>query len=273
MHNKIIMNQRHKRNRQIVPALFFSLTLLTGAIFYSNAKLPDIKDDPGEAVIETDGDKMVMANKAIRFELANYGRRIVIKSYEDVIAQELLVPDNNTLFEIILPDGNIINSNAFMVVKPPAIVDLNADRESSIAAERLPGKKLTADFEHQELGLSVHWEAHLRDGSKFVCQIFTFTSKEPVDISAITLIRIPAESGVTEAQSTDCAQMMYNNMFFAIDDPSSLIELHVPDCDCLFQTTDLIATLPLPGNVTPSDPFTVSTFWGKGEFNPCRKTK
>jgi len=42
----------------------------------------------------------------------------------------------------------------------------------------LGGKKYEADFENEKLGLRIHWEADLRDGAIYICQVFTFTGKD-----------------------------------------------------------------------------------------------
>jgi hypothetical protein len=162
---------------------------------------------------------------------------------------------NAALFELKLTDSTILTSNDFTLGHSPVISDLPVDSHSEIVAERVKGKRYSADLENQKLGLTVHWKAELRDGSNYIRQIFSFTTKYQSDISRITLLRLPANLPVKKEGTVDGSPITVGKMFFALEYPLSKVEL---------KDNYLVSYLP---RLLP----VISTVWGTTPVNQFRR--
>ena len=182
-------------------------------------------DNPGKAMIKTlHGENVILENNVIKIEFCNDGKKITINGFEDKKTQEQLKLNNIALFELKLLDGSVLTSNDFALVKSPVASNVIADTLAKTYANRLAGKKYAADLENKKLGLHVHWEVNLRDGSNYVRQIFKFSAKDPQKISKITLIKLPDNLFVRKEGTVDGSPIIYNNMFFALEHPLSKVE-------------------------------------------------
>ncbi len=243
--------------------LIFSFILVIFSMHITYAQIDYPGHEPGKAIVLTlQGKQMIMSNDVFKFELANNDKNIFIKSFEDKIADIKFHLNDAPLFELTLADDNVINSNDFILLKPPVISNIDIKPNSLTVAKKIPGKKYSAILENKKLGLSVKWEAHLRDGSNYIRQIFAFSSTEEVAVKKITLIKIPLDIGVTGAGKFNGIPITYKNMFFAIENPLSILEVIEPDCDCEDQTTYLLSTIPLYKPITQSGSYSISSVWG-----------
>lgn len=257
-----------KRMKFIFPVI---LTFLITARYYVYGQMPYPGSDPGKAFVEAlrllQHEQIVMSNNTIRFEIANDGENILVQSFKDLVAQEEIVFFDIPLFELTVADNHNVSSKDFKLLNSPVIEDMEENPGSMIYAERLPGKKYSADFVNEDLGLNVHWEAHLRDGSNYIRHFFTFRSEDTVKISKITLIKLSLEikdfeTGASEGIPgiSEMMPIVYYNMFFAIEDSLSKIEIN--PCDCHSETYDLTYSLPAERTVTMQEGYTVSSVWG-----------
>lgn len=243
--------------------IFFSFMLILGitSSLFAQISYPGV--EPGKAIVEISGEgQMIMSNNLLKLEFESVDSKILIKSFEDKINQKKLSFTDHPLFELILEDNSIINSNEFEMINPPAISDIKGEPTSVSYINRLEGQKFSADFENKKIGLKVRWEAHLRDGSNYIRQIFSFSSDKTVQLTNINLIKIPLAEGVNQAGILDGVPMLCKNMFFAIEYPLSKLEL---------KNTDLIATLPRLTPIMSSNPFTVSSVWGTTPAGQLRR--
>lgn len=245
--------------KNIIFIVLFSIIINYNSI----AQISYPGSEPGQAMSKSlQGNQFIIGNNTVQIKFKNDGNKLTIKSFEDRITKEQIVLNNVALFELILSDNKVISSNDLMIVSPPVISDIIGDPHSITYANRLVGKKCSADFKNKSLGLNVHWEAHLRDGSNYVRNIFTFTSIDTVRISKITLIKLPLNIGVRQEGTINGVPMVHNNMFFAIEYPLSKIEQN---------NTDIIATLSRLTPISSSNPFTVSSVWGTTPVNQLRR--
>lgn len=243
--------------------LFFSFILIIGMSLNSFAQISYPGEDPGEAVVKAPKkNQLTMSNKVLKLDLEIDDGKILIKSFEDKITKEQIRFTDHPLFELTLEDNSVINSNEFKIISPPVIQDIKGIPNSVSYINTLDGQKYSADLENQKLGLKVHWEAHLRDGSNYVRQIFSFSSTDKVQLSNITLIQLPLNTGAQQAGVLQGIPITYKNMFFGIENPLSKIEL----CN-----TNLIATLPRLTPITSSSSYTVSSVWGTTPVGQLRR--
>jgi len=227
--------------------------------------------DPGKAIVNTmSGNQVVLENGAIRMKFANERGRILIKSFEDKITGEQLTLNNVALFELILPDNNIISSDEFILVTPPLISGITPEPAAITYVNRLPGKKYSATLRNNRLGLIVSWEAHLRDGSNYVRQSFTFSSNDVCEISRINLIKLPLNINIRKEGTVDGVPIVHNNMFFAVENPLSKVE-EIRKIEKGKITSDLTSSLPLYSPIKSSGSCTVSSVWGTTPAGQLRR--
>lgn len=234
-------------------------------IFAQNSfsQIPYPGDTPGQANIKiSPKGQIIISNNTLKFELKNNNGKILIKSFEEKSTKNKLVFTDHPLFELILKDNSRINSNEFVIMNTPTISSIKEDSNSITYINKLGGQKYSADFENKRLGLKVNWEVHLRHGSNYLRHIFTFFSEDTIQLSNIKLIQIPLNTGARQAGVLDGVPIIHENMFFAIENPLSMIEL---------DNTDLIATLPRLTPITPSNSFTVSSVWGTTPVGQLRR--
>jgi hypothetical protein len=241
-------------------AVFFIATICN-----LTAQIPYPGKDPGDAVLnQLEKGHLILENEALKIKFISNGQTISINRFEDKNTNEKIDLENVPVFELWLLDNNQINSNNFTLIKPPAFSNVDGDINALKYANKLSGKKYSADFINENLGLKVHWEAQLRDGSNYVQQVLTFETigNATVTISQINLIRIPISSGIRKAGIVDGVPMVHKNMFFSIEYPMSKTENN---------GDDLVSYVPRATPITPSDPFTVSSVWGITPENQLRR--
>jgi hypothetical protein len=236
--------------------LMLSLLIIVSVINYLTAQIPYPGDNPGQAMIKTlHGNQVVFENNVIKMVFASHDKRINIRNFEDKKTHEQLELGDVPLFELILQDSSIVTSNDFRFVNTPVISNISEDLNAKTFADRLAGKKCTADLVNQKMGLSVRWEADLRDGSNYIRQLFNFKTNDSLKISKIILLKLPANIGVKKEGTVDGSPIVHNNMFFALEYPLSKVEQ---------SKTYLIAYLPRLMN-------SVSTVWGITPINQLRR--
>jgi hypothetical protein len=188
-------------------------------------------------------------------KFVNDGKKINIRKFEDKKTHDQVKTDGIPLFELILQDSSVITANDFRLVNSPVVSDFPGNPDATIYADRLAGKKYSANLENQETGLYVHWEADLRDGSNYVRQIFKFKADDVNKISGITLVKLPVNIGIRKEGTVDGSPIVHNNMFFALEYPLSKVDQN---------ETFIIASLPRLMTV-------VSTVWGVTPINQLRR--
>jgi hypothetical protein len=207
-----------------------NLVVLAGIVIIScnnlAAQIPYPDEDPGKAQIKTiSSGRVILENKVVRMEILQDGTKIKIAGFEDKKTGIRIQTDPLPLFELMLPDSSILTSDDFKPVNSPVSADITGNVAATGYAEKLPGKKFSADMQNMKSGLSVHWEADLRDGSNYVRQIFRFGANDANRILKITLLKLPVQMGVREAGNVDGSPIVHKNLFFALEYPLSKVEL------------------------------------------------
>lgn len=203
----------------------FILVIIACINTHLTAQIPYPGDDPGSAIVKKMApDMIILENHAIRLTFNDNGGRITIKGFEDKQTKESIKFIDAPLFELTVNDSTVITSNDFNLVGVPSISRLIVDPNSAKYADRLPGKKVSADIVSQKLGLKVHWEASLRNGSNYAQQEFTFTAKDSTKFSKISLLKFPLEMKVRNEGEVDGSPLVHNTMFFALEHPLCKIE-------------------------------------------------
>lgn len=201
------------------------LLVLMNALNSLTAQIPYPDEDPGKATISTaPGNRIILENNVMMMEFVCDGKKINIRGIEDKKSDDRVSFDGLPLFEFILHDNIVVTSDEFKLAGAPVISEFAGNPDATTYADRLHGKKYSADLEYPEKGLTVHWEADLRDGSNYVRQIFTFKARDANQISGITLVKLPVSIGVRKEGTVDGSPIIHKNMFFALEHPLSKVE-------------------------------------------------
>lgn len=230
--------------------LIFTCLIMAYCHVIAQVKYPGT--DPGKAAASTSANTLILENKDIKLSFLS-GKKIKIGALSDKQSGQVLSLQNAPIFELTLASGQVINSNDFtMIVLTPA-AGIDADAKALTYANRFAGKKITADFNNAKLGLQVHWEATLRDGSNYIRQSFTFNAKDSVKVKKITLIKLPAAIGVKKEGTVDGSPLAWHNLFFALEHPMS---------QTASDQKSVSVYLPRMDAINSSGPLTVSSAWG-----------
>lgn len=133
--------------------------------------------------------------------------------------------DNKTLtpgevFSVRLRDGRIIPASQMKstnVVRGKIAASQNASR----AAERLEGESLCADFAIEEVPLTAHWCAIVRNGANYLRQEVTLKANTtPVDIAEVRMFDFAAPEAKVVG-TVPGSPLVAGNFFFGFESPLS----------------------------------------------------
>ncbi len=209
--------------------------------------------DPGVANVKTSGTQIKLENNVVALDFSASSNKISIIDFVDKQINKKITLENAPVFELTLTSGEVINSNAFVTLNPPHTENIAANAKAVIDADKFGGKKITAELNNEKLGLKVYWEATLHDGSNYIRQSFTFSAKDSVKISKITLVKLPGNTGVKREGSVDGSPLALNTMFFALEHPMSQVSSNEKSVSIY---------LPRLAAVKANDPLTISSAWG-----------
>jgi hypothetical protein len=247
-------------NNMIKKLFLFVIWLLAG-FNCSIAQVGYPGNKPGLASIKKTSNNMIFENDALAMSFATNGDKLSIAGFDDKKTNEHLAIGKNPLFSLSVSDKTI-TSNDFTLVSPAAISDITGDESAIKFADKLSGKKLAADLEDAKLGLKVHWEANLLNGTNYVRQVFTFSAADSVKISKITLVQLPSSIGIKKGGTVDGSPLVHNNMFFSLEHPMS---------QTITDKTSVSIYLPRLNAVYNSAPLTVSSVWGTTPAGQLRR--
>ena len=232
--------------------LFLFLIWLIAGLNCSIAQVGYPGNKPGLASIKKIGKTITFENKALAMSFATNGDKLSITGFSDKQTNEHLAIGKSSLFSLLVGDKTI-TSNDFTLIGSTTISDITGDESALKYADKLSGKKLSADLEDAKLGLKVHWEASLLNEGNYVRQVFTFNAADSVKISKITLVQLPSSIGIKKEGTVDGSPLVHSNMFFSLEHPMS---------QTLANKSSVSIYLPRLNPVYNSAPLTVSSVWG-----------
>ena len=228
----------------IIILLFFSQIKLIGQIPYPG-------ENPGIARVDTaSANKVILENNALRMEFTFDGKNIRITDFEDMMGEYGLQAGPFPLFELTLRDGSRITSDDFSLTGQPLIKYRTGDISSTTFSNKLTGTIYSASLENKNNGLSLIWEAELKNGQNYIRQRFKFNADDPEEVMKVTLVKIPGLDAV-KMGSVDGSPIVYKNMFFTLEYPLSQVEKH--DNSITASLSRLHDELTTVWGVTPSD--------------------
>jgi hypothetical protein len=241
------METSHLKLTRLIPIiilLFFSQIKLIGQI-------PFPGENPGLArKITPSANRVILENNALSMEFTHDDKSIRIAGFRDVAGNYQLQKGSIPLFELMFKDGSCITSEDFSLIGQPDIKYRTGDPASTSFANRISGIKYSANLENKNNGLTLYWEAVLKNGANYVRMRYRFKADDPEDITKVTLIRLPGQ-GARKAGTVEGSPIVYKNMFFTLEYPLSQVELQ--DNSIIINLSRLQDELTTVWGVTPSD--------------------
>ena len=241
--------------------LFLFLIWLIAGLNGSIAQVGYPGNKPGLASIKKTDKTIMFENNVLAMSFATNGNKLTIDGFSDKQTKEHLAIGKSPLFSLLVGDKTI-TSNEFTLVGLATISNISGDESALKYADKLSGKKLSADLEDAQLGLKVHWEASLLNEDNYVRQVFTFSAADSVKISKITLVQLPSSIGIKKEGTVDGSPLVHNNMFFSLEHPMS---------QTLTNKTNVSIYLPRLNPVYNSAPLTISSVWGTTPVGQLRR--
>lgn len=203
--------------------LFLICTGLTSVSTAQNIFNSDVK--PGKAIAFSNNGALILKNNYISAKWRSDKEMITINEFV-VRHNERISLKGSPLFELELKDGVAINSADFKLSTSPKIVHIKGNPGALRLSEKEDGVEISAGFLNIKYGISVKWEAILKDNSNYIRQVFDFHGlTDSLKIGRLKLIKFPAETGIEPSGVVDGSPMVSGNFFFAFESPISKSEI------------------------------------------------
>lgn len=203
----------------------FSLLVALLCSTVSEAQVTYLGKQPGVAKAIVTEQQAVLENDVLRIAFTQDNGHIVLTSFEDRLGRKVLpVPAQTPLFTLTTRDGKVLTSADFSAGQSIRANEIAAVPTDPVFSKRVPGKRINVTFTNAGIGLSLHWQAELRDGSNYIKQIVELVPNDSIDISKVTLVTLPSLPGLKKVGTVDGSPLALGNMFFAIEHPMSQID-------------------------------------------------
>ncbi len=253
--NQFSRTSRNRNNSRTVHGRFSvkSFLLLAFLAFVISAVAPAYSQtaalspslltiDPGQAVAESDGTKLSLANSALLVEWTTENGKFKFTKLDDLLAkQSPVVPDE--AFVIYFNDGRQLPASQMSIASKAIVEELPTNPNASRLSERISGKKITVGLQSPSENIRVTWTGILRDGSNYLRQEITVHALgQDVPISEIRLIewKLPGAKVVGTVMGSP---VVSNSIFAGFEHPLSKCAVSDGIATC-----SLSRKLPLPAD-------------------------
>jgi hypothetical protein len=124
-----------------------------------------------------EGDSITLADDAIS---ATWSVRGASLRWVNLISHftGTTLPLAGSVFALVPKEGAVLHSSDLRIVAVPAIEDAPVSKDSSKAADRLPGRQIRIELEDPSANLHLTWTAMLRDGANYIRQELTLRAQQ-----------------------------------------------------------------------------------------------
>ncbi|HUZ57582.1 MAG TPA: hypothetical protein VMU83_02260 [Hanamia sp.] len=201
----------------------FSLLLIAVFHFaYSQINYPG--NPPGKAKATKSSNEISLENNAVKMVFQIKGDHIRPLSFMDKANHHTLNLLPLNWFELNMQGGKVMSDKDFHFLNKPIIKSIAIQKRSARFSDHLPGKMIEASFVNPSTGLSIKWEAILRDGSNYIKQKWAFHTKDSSSIIRYTMLEVTAGATIQEG-TVDGSPLVSKEMFFALEHPMSKNEI------------------------------------------------
>ncbi|MGN6265340.1 MAG: hypothetical protein ACTHM5_06680 [Ginsengibacter sp.] len=244
---------------QILRSYFIFLFVIQSANVFCQINYPG--KSPGEALALRSGNHISLENKVVKVLFQINKNQIHPEKFidkENEKEMDLLLFD---WFSITLKNGKIIKAHDFDLAEFPEIKSSTTKPNSAKYSDKLNGKIISATLKDKSIGLTIHWQAELKDGSNYIKQQWSFHTKDSLEIVKYTMLEIPS-TNAKQMGTVDGTPLISDEMFFALEHPMSKNEI----------TKESAASyLPRQEALMHSDSMVISTVSGVTPKNQLRR--
>ena len=123
------------------------------------------------------GDSISLSNDAISATWSVRNGSLQWQSLVNHLTRTSL-PLSPSVFALLPKEGPVLPSSDFKIVAAPVIEDALVSKDSSKAADRLPGRQVRIELEDPSATIHVTWTAILREGANYVRQEITIHAEQ-----------------------------------------------------------------------------------------------
>lgn len=171
--------------------------------------------------VQVRADVFALTNDEIVANWKSNGNTLGLDSVQDLKTGETLAIGGD-LFDLVLTNGEYVHPSDLKLVGAIQTASMDVNTNASRFSEHLPGTQLEAKFVSADGNLEVAWRGILREGSRYIRQVYTITSVEKsIPLNGILLLDTP----MANARSTgtvDGSPVATPNAFFAVEHPLSI---------------------------------------------------
>lgn len=211
---------------------------------------------PGLARVEvsnTDrGKELWLENDVLSAHWLLSDNKMLSLNFKDKVNKKSIILEKEPLFSLAMEYGTIANHKSFRIMDRELIKDADINPASKRAADKLKGKTIALELINDSLGIHLHWEATLRNGSNYIQQSFNFYADKPVKINSIKLLNLPFKSNIKASSRVDGSPLVTKSMFFAIEHPMA---------KSIINDIEISSFLPRSGPLD-NQVLKISTVWG-----------
>ena len=208
-----------KQNKRFLEVLIL-VVLVLGAVGRAKAGVEFPGPEPGAGECRFDEGRLVLENAVLACRWDISGGRLKPGRLLDKLAGIAIDAGQAECFQLVLDSGQILRASELRIFGMPQIRNIEPDPKSYRLGERLAGKEIILMLASSDGNLNVRWRAILRDGSNYVRQQMTFTTKnKAIDIKEIIMWELTAKAEVKG--TVDGSPVVADNMFFAFESPLS----------------------------------------------------
>jgi hypothetical protein len=135
-----------------------------------------------------EGDSITLANEAISATWSVRGQSLKWQTLANHLMGKTL-PLAGSVFALVPKEGPVLRSSDCKIVAAPVMEQAPTSKDSSKAADRVPGRQLRIELEDPSAKLRISWTAILREGANYVRQEVTIRAlQQPFALTEIGLI-------------------------------------------------------------------------------------
>jgi hypothetical protein len=178
-----------------------------------------------------EGDNITLSNDAISATWSVRGASLHWASLVNHFTNTTL-PLAGSVFALVPKEGPALQSSDLKIVAPPVIEDAPVSKDSSKAADHLPGRQIRVELEDPSANLHLTWTAILRDGANYLRQEVTLRAlQRSFALSQIILIDavVPGDAVSGHAKGSPVTA---GTWFLGFEHPLSECRVHTGRASC-----------------------------------------
>ncbi len=207
---------------------------------------------PGTAQASVQGKNFTLMNAVIKAQWRLHQGKLEFDSIVDRVAGTTIT-GKKELFKIVLRDNRIIQPSGMRITAEPSIHRLAPQPTSRVNAKRNAGQAIKVEMSHAATGLTLQWQAILRDGANAVrVEVNLLASNSDIPLANICLAELWV-SGAALAGKVKGSPITTETLFFGFEHP--LAENNITE-------GTLLCRYPCRMTLLPNQPKTFSAVFG-----------